>query len=152
MKIKFFLIVGIMVFVIGCTLENGQQVNNITRETISEDNITGNYIVNDTADVFEEDSVKMKSLQFNPRLIIIDLGDKVVWENEDQVLHTVIGFDVDIDVEPGTSFEHTFNSIGSFNYICKIHPGMSGTVVVRSEESVTEPTQRNQPQPIDAGY
>ena len=30
----------------------------------------------------------------------------------------------------GATFEHTFEEAGTFDYVCTVHPGMEGTVVV----------------------
>jgi copper binding plastocyanin/azurin family protein len=34
-------------------------------------------------------------------------------------------------IEPGQSFKHKFAKAGTFKYVCTVHPGMQGTVVVK---------------------
>jgi hypothetical protein len=34
------------------------------------------------------------------------------------------------DMAGGETFEHTFEEAGTFDYVCTVHPGMEGTVVV----------------------
>jgi plastocyanin len=33
-------------------------------------------------------------------------------------------------------FEYTFDTIGTFNYHCTIHPGMNGTIIVKPANQV----------------
>ena len=44
--------------------------------------------------------------------------------------HTVTGFGIDLTVPPGQTISHTFDQLGTFDYRCTIHPGMTGTVIV----------------------
>ena len=48
--------------------------------------------------------------------------------------HTVTGVDGDLlespDLGDGATYEVTFEAPGSFEYICKFHPNMQGTIVV----------------------
>ena len=57
--------------------------------------------------------------------------ETVIWINKDNVAHTVTGFGIDEKVQPGQSITHTFNETGSYDYVCTIHPGMTGTVIVK---------------------
>jgi Cupredoxin-like domain len=68
--------------------------------------------------------------------IVIKAGTTVTWENKDSTQHTTTStaspalWDSGI-LSPGQSFSHTFNTPGTFPYICNVHP-MAGTVVVVS--------------------
>jgi LPXTG-motif cell wall-anchored protein len=83
-------------------------------------------------------SVMINDFKFGPASITVDVGDSVTWTNQDEVTHTATsssgGFDTG-DIEPGTSGSATFSKAGSFSYICKPHPFMKGTVVVRAASS-----------------
>lgn len=88
--------------------------------------------------------VEMQNLSFNPATITIKKGDTVRWVNKDQTAHNPTSDDFDIEnpdqsppgawsadpVNPGESFEHTFDSTGSVKYNCDIHQYMKGTVIV----------------------
>jgi plastocyanin len=71
---------------------------------------------------------------FAPKEITIAPGARVVWTNRDETPHTVAGNDKSFSskgLDTGDSFEHVFASEGDFNYICTVHPFMTGVVHVR---------------------
>ena len=72
----------------------------------------------------------MHNIQFVPKTIQIHTGDTVTWTNQDNIDHTVTGFGIDLTVPPGQTISHTFDQLGTFDYRCTIHPGMTGTVIV----------------------
>lgn len=76
-------------------------------------------------------NVSIKNFAFNPPTITINPGDTVTWTNEDSVAHTATGDDFDTGhLEKGQSGSYTFQSAGTFDYICTIHPSMKGQVIV----------------------
>ena len=80
---------------------------------------------------------------FVPSMVTIDVGGEVTWENNDTAAHTVTSgtptggpdghFDSSL-VMAGSSFSHTFDAAGSFDYFCMVHPWMQGMVMVTDEE------------------
>jgi plastocyanin len=79
--------------------------------------------------------VSMKDIKFEPGEVTINAGDTVTWVNDDSVGHDVTG-DNFKSGEPGAmksgdTFEHTFDSAGTFDYVCTVHPGMEGSVTVK---------------------
>lgn len=80
-------------------------------------------------------SVTMKSIKFNPATVKVKAGDTVTWTNEDSVGHDVTNKSFKSGsaggIEPGQSFKHKFAKAGTFKYVCTVHPGMQGTVVVK---------------------
>jgi plastocyanin len=66
--------------------------------------------------------------------LTIAKGTTVTWTNTGQRAHTVTsgdgGFGSDGALSSGTTYAHTFDSAGSFAYICTIHSDMQGTVTV----------------------
>ncbi|MFB6156045.1 MAG: plastocyanin/azurin family copper-binding protein [Haloferacaceae archaeon] len=97
------------------------------------------------------------NLKFVPASLTVSVGDTVTWENVGSLGHTVTaygekipdgaayfasgGFDSedaarngypDGDVPGGESYEHTFETAGTYEYFCVPHEmsGMKGTVVV----------------------
>jgi plastocyanin len=79
----------------------------------------------------------IKTFMYEPESLEVDAGTKVTWTNEDDILHTVTStesgggaFDERLD-GAGTTAEVTFDEAGTFEYICSVHDGMEGSVVVR---------------------
>ena len=79
---------------------------------------------------------------FIPSTVVITVGGTVTWENTDTMAHTSSSgtpadgpdgvFDSSL-VMAGASFSHTFDSAGTFDYFCMVHPWMTGTVIVEAE-------------------
>jgi plastocyanin len=80
-------------------------------------------------------SVEMKGIAFNPGSVTVDKGGTVTWTNEDNVGHDVTSKDFKSGdpggIANGDTFKHTFDTAGTFDYVCTVHPGMKGTVVVK---------------------
>jgi plastocyanin len=80
------------------------------------------------AEVSEED------ITFQPGEVTVGVGDTVTWTNNDSVDHDVTADDFSSGepggMAPGDTFEQTFEEAGTFDYVCTVHPGMEGTVVV----------------------
>ena len=74
----------------------------------------------------------MKDIQFVPKDVTVKAGTTITWTNSDQVPHTVTkeggpGADFDSgNVDPGATFEQTFDEPGKVDYVCTIHPGQAG--------------------------
>lgn len=81
--------------------------------------------------------VDIKDFQFQPGKTTINLGDTVEWTNQDGAPHTSTsdkGVWDSSTLKFGESFSEAFNKPGKFTYHCAIHPGMTGTVRVRTME------------------
>jgi plastocyanin len=71
---------------------------------------------------------------FEPATITIPVGTTVRWTNDGKQPHTVsssTGAWESGDVLPGKDFTATFTATGTFEYYCKYHKGMKGTVIVK---------------------
>jgi plastocyanin len=85
------------------------------------------------ADAKGEAAVGIEGFAFAPGTVEAEVGQKVTWKNHDPAEHTVTGEDGGFDsgtMAAGASFEATFDAPGEYRYICALHPGMKGTVVV----------------------
>lgn len=79
-------------------------------------------------------------LYYDPQEITVSVGTTVVWSNDDTAAHTVTSgnpssgpsgaFDSDI-LAAGKTFEHKFDSAGTTEYFCQVHPWMTGKVTVQ---------------------
>jgi plastocyanin len=84
--------------------------------------------------------VLMQNNTFNPSTITVTKGTTVTWNNQDSYAHTVTSnsglFDsgniagVSGTYSTGGTFSFKFDSTGTYGYHCKIHSGMTGSVVV----------------------
>ena len=79
-------------------------------------------------------SVSIAGMAFSAATITIKVGTTVTWANSDYMNHTVTadnaGF-TSATLAYGDKFSFTFNSAGTFNYHCKFHSSMTGTVIVQ---------------------
>ena len=85
---------------------------------------------------------------FIPNVLNIQVGDSVIWTNDDTTVHTITSgtssggtdgaFDSDL-IQPGNSYSITFPNAYSYNYFCVVHPWMEGIVTVTSS-TPTPPT------------
>jgi plastocyanin len=78
-------------------------------------------------------TVTISGFAFHPKTVTVNVGDTVTWTNQDAAGHTATGTGFDTGtIASGGSKAVTFNSAGTFHYVCTIHPSMQGTVVVRA--------------------
>lgn len=78
-------------------------------------------------------TVTIEGMVFKPVTLTIKPGDTVVWTNKDIVEHTATAagtFDSKL-IAPAKSWRQMFKTKGSFDYICKYHPTMTGRLVVK---------------------
>ena len=74
-----------------------------------------------------------------PSSVNVGVGETVTWSNDDTAAHTVTSgtasggpdgvFDSSL-FAAGTTFSHTFEEEGTFDYFCMVHPWMVGAVTV----------------------
>jgi plastocyanin len=75
---------------------------------------------------------------FSPESLSIASGDTVVWTNNGDDDHTATATNNAFNsgsLGPGDTFSRTFNTAGTFDYICAFHDGMTGTVTVTGTTS-----------------
>ena len=78
-------------------------------------------------------TVTLGPSSFSPQTVDIAVNGTVTWNNTSATLHNV-SFDAttitDIPDHTSGSSQRTFTAIGTFGYLCTLHPGMTGSVVV----------------------
>lgn len=76
---------------------------------------------------------------FSPTGLDVDVGETVTWENVGSNPHTVTpdGHSEwsDVTLQPGETFQHTFDTAGDYPYICRFHAGMDGSISVAESTS-----------------
>lgn len=89
----------------------------------------------------------MTGLTFAPDTLKIRPNAVVVWTNTDKTVHTVtssspvdeekkgVHFDsgLSLPIAPGEKWEHKFDTAGTFDYFCQLHPRMAGQVIVTGD-------------------
>ena len=94
-------------------------------------------------------TVEMTERCFRPNVLHVEPGTTVTFVNADAEEHVISGVGIR-DGWPtlgaGQSVEMRFDEPGTQTYMCHIHPGMTGAVVVGAE-----PTLASAETPIDAG-
>jgi plastocyanin len=83
--------------------------------------------------------VSMKNIAFDPKTVTVSKGGTVEWTNDDSVNHDVTkkggpGPDFSSgngNLAGGDTYKQTFNTPGTIDYVCTIHPGMAGKIVVK---------------------
>jgi plastocyanin len=86
------------------------------------------------ADAKTASGVAIEGFAFSPATVEVAVGQEVTWENHDPAEHTVTQEDGGFDsgtMAQGAAFKTTFDAPGEYRYICALHPGMKGTVVVK---------------------
>jgi amicyanin len=80
--------------------------------------------------------VSITNSVFEPNEIVVKAGTTVTWVNADRVPHTVTStaspplFD-SRTLRAGDAFSFEFQAAGAYDYFCKVHPYMTGKVLVR---------------------
>ncbi|HKP65756.1 MAG TPA: cupredoxin family copper-binding protein [Casimicrobiaceae bacterium] len=77
--------------------------------------------------------VDIAKFLFAKKEITVAPGTTVVWTNRDEAPHTVAAADKSFSskgLDTNDTFEHTFPKEGDFDYICTVHPFMTGVVHV----------------------
>jgi len=70
---------------------------------------------------------------YMPNIVSVAAGGKVTWNNVDSAAHTATATDGSFDtslVNAGSTASHTFRNVGTYPYMCILHPWMKGTVIV----------------------
>jgi plastocyanin len=78
--------------------------------------------------------IKMVDIKFDPQDATVGVGEEVCWVNEDTVDHNAVAesgasFESELFGKGGT-FTASVDSPGTVEYVCTIHPGMTGTLTV----------------------
>jgi plastocyanin len=78
--------------------------------------------------------VSIVDFGFSPGTVTIAVGDTVRWTNDGAVAHTTNGAGAwdSGTMGPEATFSRTFDTAGTFNYVCGIHGSMTGMVIVNS--------------------
>jgi plastocyanin len=112
--------------------------NNTNGNLYSNNNSNGNPAANEgttTGTNPQTFDIAIQNFAFSPSTITINQGDTITWTNMDSSTHTVTSDSgselASGNIPDGQTFSHTFNTVGTFDYHCSIHPMMKGEVIVQ---------------------
>ena len=76
-------------------------------------------------------TVTIEDLEFAPETLTAEAGGTVTWVwNDGAIDHDVAGDGFKSEVMSEGTFSHRFNEPGTYDYICNLHPNMTGTIEV----------------------
>ena len=81
----------------------------------------------------KSEKVDIVEFTYQPDPVVVQVGGKVIWQDQDTAPHTATADDGSFDtgtIEKGKIGSETFKEAGTFTYFCEIHPTMHGTVEV----------------------
>ena len=73
-------------------------------------------------------------MKFVPDRLEVAVGDRITWTNRDFVPHSVTAKERGVesgDLTEGKSFTYVAREPGEIPYICRLHPVMHGTLIVK---------------------
>ena len=79
-------------------------------------------------------TVSIDNFAFHPEKAEISAGTAVTWTNHDDIPHVVVSSEkkfLSPVLDTDQSFTYTFREPGVYPYFCRIHPKMTGRVIVR---------------------
>ena len=78
--------------------------------------------------------VKIDNFAFNPVVITVKVGTQVTWINKDDIPHTVDSSEGKFKsaaLDTDEKFEFKFSDPGEYPFFCRMHPKMTGKVIVQ---------------------
>lgn len=80
-------------------------------------------------------AVTIENFAFSPANITVKKGTTVTWTNKDSTAHTVTETDGKTgpksgSLSKGDTYSFTFNTTGSFAYVCSFHSNMTASITV----------------------
>jgi plastocyanin len=81
--------------------------------------------------------IRMVDIKFDPEDATARAGQEICWTNEDEIEHNAVaesGADFKSELYgKGETFTRTVEEPGRVEYVCTVHPGMTGTIDVRAQ-------------------
>lgn len=132
-------IIVVAILVVGGAIAMTHKSNNnpAPASSTSTQNTSTNPSASNSNQPAAANAVTIENMMFTPSQITVQKGGTVTWTNKDNTTHTVVddlsnvGGPHSGDIAPGSTYSFTFDTAGSFQYHCSIHPSMRGTIVVK---------------------
>jgi plastocyanin len=82
------------------------------------------------------DAVSIDNFTFGPQTLTVKAGTTVTWTNRDDIPHGIASdnnaFTKSKALDTDDSYSFTFTTPGTYKYFCYVHPHMTGTILVQS--------------------
>jgi len=78
--------------------------------------------------------VSITNFKFDPEVVTAAVGDKVIFTNADDTIHSVVGDDGSFHsdgLDTNDTYTYTVTKAGTIAYHCGLHPFMKGQIVVK---------------------
>jgi plastocyanin len=78
--------------------------------------------------------VKVDNFAFTPGAVTVKVGTQVTWVNRDDIPHTVDSTDGKFKsaaLDTDDKFQFRFTEPGEYPYYCRMHPKMTGKIIVQ---------------------
>ena len=88
----------------------------------------------------QDQIIEIKNFMF--MTLTVAPGTKVIWINKDEVPHTVVATDKSFRsaaLDTGDTFSHVFDTPGTYEYYCSLHPQMVAKIIVTGPAPRTKP-------------
>jgi len=90
--------------------------------------------------------VEIKDFAFSPETLVISVGSKVTWKNQDEEPHRIAETH-QVFTSPALDtdqvFTYEFKAAGKYKYFCTLHPRMTGEIIVEGKPSVRFEARRD---------
>lgn len=135
MRQKAFLAPALVAFSLAFTACGGSDDETTTESAPTTEATTeaGSGTPAPSGEAAKAEKVKIVEFTYQPDPVTVQVGGKVIWQNEDTAPHTATADDGSFDtgtLEQGKLKSETFKQAGTYPYFCEIHPDMRGTVEV----------------------
>ena len=136
MKIKLFLVPVLVLLAFAfaaCRSDDKADTATGDESTAATSPASGGNAAAPSGEAVRAAKVEIVDFAYDPDPVTIQVGGKVIWQNEDAAPHTATADDGSFDtgiIEEGKIKSETFKEPGTYAYVCEIHPTMHGTVEV----------------------
>jgi len=77
--------------------------------------------------------IDVEQFAFSPAALTVTKGSSVTWRNKDDTPHNIVASDHSFAspaIDGGESYSHSFDKPGTYQYFCRLHPRMVGSITV----------------------
>ena len=83
----------------------------------------------------EGGEIVIDNFTFSPTPLTVKAGTVVTWVNHDDIPHSIVCPTLKVKSHPmdtDESFAFRFETVGTYDYLCGLHPHMHGQIVVQA--------------------